>query len=32
MDNEMKRYGGGLGVASVIYNGMYGKRNPAVHR
>ena len=27
-----KQHGGGLKVASVIYNGMYGKRNPAVHR
>lgn len=25
-------HGGGLKAASVIYNGMYGKRNPAVHR
>ena len=27
-----KQHGGGLKAASVIYNGMYGKRNPAVHR
>lgn len=26
------QHGGGLKAASVIYNGMYGKRNPAVHR
>ena len=25
-------HGGGRKVASVIYNGMYGKQNPAVHR
>ncbi len=27
-----KQHGGGRKVASVIYNDMYGKKNPAVHR
>lgn len=30
MDKKLHR--GGRKVASVIYNGMYGKKNPAVHR
>lgn len=29
---DKKLHGGGRMVASLIYNGMYGKQNPAVHR